>query len=103
MVCQQCGFFHVSSDCLPARMFNATLWTAEWYVNSVDFFMGLQISCLRKCLATLWTTEWFVTSVDLFMGLQIAFLRNRVSVIFDVMSPTHGQLSSIDPRLICQD
>ena len=59
---------------MPVQMSLAILWTAEWFVTNVDFFMGLQIACLHECLAPLWTTEWFVTSVDFIMGLQIACL-----------------------------
>ena len=60
----------------------ATLWTAEWFVNSVDFFMGLQIACLREHLAKLWTAKWFVKSVDFFMGLQIACLRECLATLW---------------------
>ena len=42
-----------------------TIWTAEWFVSSVDFFMGLQIACLREYLVTLWTAEWFVTRLSI--------------------------------------
>ena len=71
MVCHQRGFFHGSSDCLPVQMSLAKLWVADWFVTSVDFFMGLQIACLHECFATLWTAEWFVISVDFFMSLQL--------------------------------
>ena len=92
-------FFHWSSDCLPARMSLATLWVADWFVTSVDFFMGLQIAYLRECFlphfgqligtSTMWIfswvfrllacanilphfkAEWFLNSVDFFTGLQI--------------------------------
>ena len=34
--------------------------------------MGLQMACLCACLATLWAAERFFTSVDFFTGLQIS-------------------------------
>ena len=46
------------------------------------FFMGLQIAFLRECLVTLWTAKWFVTSVDYFMGLQIACLRECLATLW---------------------
>ena len=67
------------------REYLVTLWTAKWFVTSVDFFMGLQIACLGECLATLWTAEWFVSSVDFFMDLQIVCLR-------ECLMPHFGQL-----------
>ena len=51
----------------------ATLWTAEWFVTSVDYFMGLQIACLRECLTTLLTAKWFVNNVDFFHGSSDCF------------------------------
>ena len=90
--------------------------------QSVDFFMGLQIACLRECLVTLWTAEWFVNSVDFFMGLQIACLRECVMPHFGQLngtstvwifswvfrflacanvSPHFGQLNGLSPVWIC--
>ena len=84
MVCQSVDFFMgLQIACLRECL--VTLWTAEWFVNSVDFFMGLQIACLREYLATLWTAEWFVSSVDFFMDLQIVCLR-------ECLMPHFGQL-----------
>ena len=50
--------------------------------------MGLQIACLRECLVTLWTAEWFVISVDFIMGLQIAWNFGHFTRITDDLSAT---------------
>ena len=46
----------------------ATLGVADWFVTSVDFFMGLQIAYLRECFlphfgqligtSTMWIFSW---------------------------------------------
>ena len=83
MVCHQRGFFMVLQiACLRECL--ATLWTAEWFVNSVDFFMGLQIACLRECLATLRTAEWVFFGVcdGIFKGV-IKLLRAKINQLLE--------------------
>ena len=36
--------------------------------TSVCSFMSPQIAWMTECLVTLWATEWFLVSVDSFMG-----------------------------------
>ena len=48
----------------------------------IQFYLLIsQIPCLRKCLAKRCTAEWFVYSVDFFVGLQIACLSKRLATL----------------------
>ena len=72
MVSHQCGFFHESSttwwiECL------FTLWAAEWFLTSMDSFMGPHMTWVRAFKGTLWTAKWLLTSVDSFMNFQVTF------------------------------
>ena len=90
--------------------FLVTLWAAEWFLISVDSFVGLQMTCQYELLITLCrtvshqygsfheslsyevefneflgtnqTAEWFFISVNSFMALQITCLLCECFVTF---------------------
>ena len=82
-----CGeFFHISSSWMVSHEWIISFvfkWLAsvnflshfkqpngfEWFLISVDSFVGLQMTCLYELLITLWAAERFLISINPFMSL----------------------------------
>ena len=68
MVYLQYEFFHGPSKHCYLRVY--TIWTAERFFISMNYFMCLQMLWLAELLFTLWAAEWFFISINYFMSLH---------------------------------